>query len=897
MKSSFKVYFQILSMLITAQLLSCGSSYQMESGDNFISTLKGFEVKETDKGTAKIYTSTSAGNLMATAIKEVYDLDVVLYPQALINDYNYGFAHANMTSSEVDYLLDIYPRNGNKDQFMIGLMDGASIKHLIRTRVQDTFNLDVEVAGLVYNINLMAGVVQNSYFELANGRKFDDDKTYRIAINQHFFFSGETFPSYKYRNNLNFSFVRSGIRFSAREALTKYLSETKILPFLDNKRGTVTDFELKYAGKYKTYEIQSDRHRSPLWGKKVVTSGIVTALDNVEWFPRGVDIIIQDPKGDGRDETSDALHIHLDSDATEVQIGDYIEVTGTVWERMTLDANQNMSKTVIRNVTDVKIISTKNKLPEPVLLGYDGRQIPDRVLSTYKGNLNFKTYLTLTDGIDFWESLEGMRVKIRNPRVTGFRGGHEELARQSVQRYITLYVLPDGKRRSYKTTYAGGVREDFMRGDYSPEVLHLSTGNLSAPDIVDPEDYYNVGDIIEADIVGNISYEMNLFGGGEYTLVLPIKEEAFTSDKIKRRDLDFPAFTADVDCEKINPNKNHWPIECRPRTTLKGEGSKLTVATFNLKNLSSNEDGTIDYGNERMAEMGKAIRFSLQCPDIVNLVEVQDDNGQDLQGGTGAGRTLKNIIEASSCDEQGVLYKTVNIDPINHSEGGQPGGNIRVSIIYNAARVSFTPRFDERYNGNILNRELRETTVTKEGDLSVNPGRIFPLSEEFRNTRKSIVAQFEFRGEKVFLIGNHLNSKLGDSSFWGERQPPYIRSDERRHASATLLAQFVRILNMRNNQKANVIVLGDMNAHYNERSMTALENNGALTNMMFVDELTPPEERYTHNYNGESSAIDFIFASQNLMSMDPKLEPIHINSDYMGRLSDHDPVISQFTFR
>ena len=70
-----------------------------------------------------------------------------------------------------------------------------------------------------------------------------------------------------------------------------------------------------------------------------------------------------------------------------------------------------------------------------------------------------------------------------------------------------------------------------------------------------------------------------------------------------------------------------------------------------------------------------------------------------------------------------------------------------------------------------------------------------------------------------------------------------------------------------------------MNAHYNERSMTALENNGALTNMMFVDELTPPEERYTHNYNGESSAIDFIFASQNLMSMDPKLEPIHINSD------------------
>jgi hypothetical protein len=83
-------------LLIPILFASCGDSYQMQSEESFVSTLKGFEVKQTDKGTAKIYTSTSAGNLMATAIKEIYDLDVVIYPQALINDYNYGFAHSNM---------------------------------------------------------------------------------------------------------------------------------------------------------------------------------------------------------------------------------------------------------------------------------------------------------------------------------------------------------------------------------------------------------------------------------------------------------------------------------------------------------------------------------------------------------------------------------------------------------------------------------------------------------------------------------------------------------------------------------------------------------------------------------------------------------------------------------
>ncbi len=887
---------KIIILILPFFIASCGDSYQMQQGDTFVSTLKGFEVKETENGTAKVYSSTSAGNLMATAIKETYNLDVVFYPHTLIDETRYAFVHPNMTSSEVDYLLDLYPKNGTQDQFMVGLMDGAAIKELIRTRTQDTFNVDVEIAGLVYNINLMAGVVQGASFELANGRKLDDHKTYRVAINQFFWFSGETFPSYKYRNGLSFSFVESGIRLSARDTLVNYLSKTQIFPYLDNKRATVVDFELKDVGHLKTYDIQSNRHRSPYWGQKVTTTGIVTALSNVQWFPRGIDFIIQDPNGDGRDDTSDALHVHLDGDFTDIEIGDMVEVSGTVWERMTLEESQNMSKTVIRNVTKTTVLSKGNALPEPVVLGYDGRHIPDQVLSTYKGNLNFKTYLTLTDGIDFWESLEGMRVLIKNPRVTGFLGGHENLARQSVQRYITLFILPDGKRRGFMSTSAGGQRENFMQGDYTPEVIPLWTGNLSAKGVLSPEDYYNVGDILEGDVVGNISYEMNLFGGGEYTLVLPILEEGVAKTKLLRREVLPEAFTEDINCDQINVNKTHYPIQCRPRTTLQGEDNKLTVATYNLKNLSSNEDGTIDYGNVRMEEMGTSIRFNLRCPDILNLVEVQDDNGQDLQGGTGADKTIENIVKAARCDEQGVIYKSVNIDPINHSEGGQPGGNIRVAMLYNSERVKFVPRVDRPFNGDILNRELRETTITAQGDLSVNPGRIFPLSKEFKNTRKSIVAQFEFRGEKVFVIGNHLNSKLGDSSFWGERQPPYIGSDEKRHASATLLSQFVRILNMRNQEKANVIVLGDFNAHFNERSMLALTNNGELTNLMFEDSITPAQERYTHNYSGESSAIDFIFASKNLMQKNPECEPIHINSDFMGRLSDHDPVVSRYSF-
>lgn len=869
------------------------------------------ETKETENGYVTTYNSTSAGNLITTAIKEEHNLDIVLYPHTLINEDHHSFARPGMSESEIQDVLNMYPEDGNQDQFMIGIMDGGAIKELIRSRILDSFFLDLEVAGMIYRINSMAGVIQNEYYELINGRHFDEDKYYRVAINQVFFFSGDTFPSYKYRNGLNFSFNEIGKRISARDTLAKYLREVKTINYLNNKRATYTDYELKYDGEHKIYDIQSNRHRSPLWGKKVKTTGIITGLDYIEWYPGGVDILIQDPTGDGRDDTSDAVTIHLTGDTTSeylpldadgnpqsLKVGDEITVEATVWEHMSLEESQNMSKTVLRNVTKITRLSENNDLPEPVVIGLDGRQIPLKVLSSWKGDLNFKTFLNLEDGIDFWESLEGMRVLIRRPRVTGFVGGAEDFARQSARTYITLYIRPDGVRSTFMDTNAGGQRENFMAGDYTPEILQMSTGNLTVDSFINTRKYFNVGDVINRDIIGNISFESTIFGSREYSLVVPNESEnapIYKSDVIKRESA--IADKQDSSCENVDTWGEIVPTVCRPHSSLRPEGSKLTVASYNLKNLSGNADGTIILLGDRLGEIGKSIRHNLNCPDIVNLVEVQDDNGQDLTGTNDAVGTIQKIIDNTKCNEDGVEYRMVNINPLNHSEGGQPGGNIRVSMIYNANRVKYVEKNipgDDTIS--VYNRELRETTVTANGDLSVNPGRVFPRAEAFQRTRKSMVTQFEFMGEKVFVIGNHLNSKLGDSSFWGAQQPPYIRSDERRLQTALLISQFVNILNIKNGGKANVILTGDFNAHFNERSMMALENNGHVTNLMFQDDIVPPQERYTHNYGGESSAIDFIFASENLMKKNPKMDVLHINSDYMGRLSDHDPVIGQFEF-
>lgn len=1013
-------------------IASCSDkTYRMESETPLITTKGSHTVKVIPNGTRDDFTSTTAGNLMATAMREVHNLDIALYPRDLISDAALGFAQAGMNDSAIDPILDIYPKTGNKDEFMIGIMRGRDIKKLLRTRIQDNMKLDIEVAGMVYHVHMVAGVVTMENYGLDNGRDFDDSESYRVAINQHFFFSGETFPSYKFRNGLNFSFVPNGKIISASETLKTYLRQATELPYLKEVRGRFSTVRFNHVGKLTIPQIQGEAHRSPYYAHRVTTQGIVTGLDNVEWYPRGIDIVIQDPKGDGNIRTSDAIMVHLTDDLTNVKVGDLIEVTGTVYEQMTLDATQNMSKTVIRELSnnDIKILSSGNPLPEAVLVGKEGRRIPDQKISTWTGDLNFKPFLNLEDGIDFWESLESMRVRFKNLRVAGFRGGQEELVRQNPQRHLSLYVVPDGIQRVNSRSLQGGLIEDIMAGNFSPEVIHMSAGNLTHdltrlddsnpritfpkydkellkkleidlsnvqdfPEIARDRDFqfaksdcddkygvsyvvyesdepkeikcrvpnglmntkyhYNIGDVFKGEVEGILSFESNLFGGAEYTLVLPqvvyryeqgitqlkkapciihayeylnpgfaqvfekgiqntsceeitairaevmeaAKNDGQAADaKISSAATSFirPSFAKDengnpkrmINCLDVNFGSKAMPFECRPITTLKGDGRQLTVAAYNLENLAGNQ-------NERILQLGEAIKNNLRCPDILSLVEVQDDNGLDLEGGADASKTLQKIIKAAKCNQDGVRYKFINVNPVNHNEGGQPGGNIRVAILYNSSRVGFTP-WGQNTDGPLSNGTLQETRITPEGNLSVNPGRIFPNSNAFKNTRKSIVAQFDFLGEKIFIIGNHFNSKLGDTSTWGARQPFYSYSDEERALLAATINEFVRIVELKE-PNAHIAVMGDFNANYNERSMRTLENGGDLVNMMFHPGLVHPNDRYSHNHNGSSSAIDFIFANRNFMKKNPAFEVLHINSDYMGRLSDHDPVVARFYF-
>jgi uncharacterized protein len=313
-------------------------------------------------------------------------------------------------------------------------------------------------------------------------------------------------------------------------------------------------------------------------------------------------------------------------------------------------------------------------------------------------------------------------------------------------------------------------------------------------------------------------------------------------------------------------------------TSINSNADDLTIATYNVENYSA------ETSDEKTLKIAKSIINNLKNPDIIGLVEVQDNDGPNDSGVTDASESYQKLIDAIIA-EGGPTYAFTEIAPEDKADGGQPGGNIRVGFIYNVDRVSLV----EKPKGDATT----SVAVDANGSLTLNPGRIAPTSEAFEGTRKSLAAEFEFNGEKVIVIVNHFNSKRGDDAPFGAKQPTELGSEVKRMKMATAVNNFVKEI-MAANQDANVVVVGDMNDFEFSNPLTTLKGD-VLTNM--IETLTH-NERYTYVYQGNSQVLDHILVSNNISS-NTTVDIVHLNSEFSeedGRASDHDPILIKMSF-
>ncbi|KNF09759.1 putative extracellular nuclease [Gottschalkia purinilytica] len=556
--------------------------------------------------------------------------------------------------------------------------------------------------------------------------------------------------------------------------------------------------------------IQGESHISPYKGKSVENVlGIVTGVESKGFY-------VQDVLSDNNDKTSDAIYVYT-SKAPGVKIGDKVKVDGIVDE---FAYKGELSKTQIKN-PKLKVISSNNALPEPIVLGIGGKQVPRDVVD----NDNFTVFDPEEDAIDFYESIEYMRVKVNNPLITG-----------SSPKYKEVYVLPDnGQASRNKLTIHNGIKLSDYVGN--PEILIiLDKFTNSVTDSLN----VRTGDKFKDSIVGIVDYSY-----GNYN-ILNTEELPQIVPSNKKRDSE--------------------------KTKLKPKNNKVTIATYNVENLSPKD-------TDRINKIAKSIVEDLSSPDIIGLAEVQDNDGNTTSEVTDGSKTYESLITKIK-EAGGPQYAYTDISPENGQDGGEPGGNIRVGYVYKPQRVSLV---DVGKKGDAV------TGVSMKGEnLSLNPGRIDPLNSAFKSSRKPIVAEFEFKGEKIFVIGNHLNSKSGDDKAFGSTQPPLRSSETIRHEQAKVINNFSKQI-LRNSPNANVVILGDLNDFEFSETLNILKGN-EFTNTI---ENLPVSERFNYMYKGNSQVLDHILVD-NKAADKTKVDIVNINSEYTqagGRVSDHDPIV------
>ncbi|MDJ0674951.1 MAG: hypothetical protein QNJ36_06160 [Calothrix sp. MO_167.B42] len=578
------------------------------------------------------------------------------------------------------------------------------------------------------------------------------------------------------------------------------------------------------------YDIQGAGHTSDFVGQVVSTTGIVTAVDTNGFY-------LQDATGDGNIATSDAIFVFTDS-APGVSVGDEVKVEGTVSEFIPGGASTgNLSTTQISGSPSITTLSTENALPDATIIGDGGRVPPSENIDDDA----FGEFDPVNDGIDFFESVEGMLVTATDLVAVS---GTNEFGE-------TFAVVDNG-------TSATGISDrgtlNISPDDFNPEKIQID------PDsgVLDIDPTVNTGDSL-GDVTGVVSYS---FGNFE---IIPTED-----------------FTPNIQSADLQPEI----------TTLNSNDDQLTIATYNVLNLDPNDnDGDTDVADGRFDTIAQQIVNNLGSPDIISLQEIQDNSGSVDDGTIAADQTLQLLVDAIAA-AGGPTYEFIDNTFIeDNASGGQPGGNIRTAYLYNPERVD------------LVEGSVQPVGSQDEGEAF--DGARLPLAAtfEFNNEEVTVVNNHSSsKGGSAPILGveQDFTARQEDPTVNGSlderREQSQVVNDFVDDTLANDADANIVVLGDLNEFEfvSSVEILEGTTVSTNGGQDTVPGGDAVLTNLT---DTIPEDERYSFNFQGNSQQLDHILVSDSLVE-NAEVDIVHVNSEFAetsSRASDHDPIVASFT--
>lgn len=649
--------------------------------------------------------------------------------------------------------------------------------------------------------------------------------------------------------------------------------------------------------------VQGTGHRSTYAdGKQIVeVEGIVTAIYRKATGERG--FFIQDPNGDGDSRTSDGILVFTGNAYGAVNVGDKVQVAGTVSEFVRSGTTGNLSVTQINSGATVTVlenvgINPLTGLPNgitPVRIG-DGSSAVERIIP--KGSFGDDpitgTFDTGNHAIDFWESMEGMAVTLENFQATGPTSSFGE---------------------NWGVTNAASNSSMTARGGVVVGEINPFTGRPGSNGTYDlnPE-RVQIDTSIDNNKDGTLDNSWSAHTGANFGNVTGIAHYDRGAEEV-------------LVTNKLNVTNN----TLQPETTnLNPHDDYIRVASFNVENYNP-ADGTPTYNASRPDKLdllAEAVIKNLKLPDIIGLQEVQDSNGATDSGVVSASESLRELIQAIY-NQSGVLYAAVDSEPVNNQDGGAPGGNIRPAYLFRVDRISVTDGGGalDQLNGLRLDPTGDDATTSYieliyKLPTSARIGNGLAWFEPYKDangvdqggTRKSVpvVFQSKLSGENLLLVNNHLNSKGGSLPLFGTDQTTSPANEDlnqsayRREAQADTIREYVT---SKLGVVPKAVVLGDINDYQFFPTTRILEGTLDLVNpqanvnqdvpgtlvkgtqVLFstLDQLSA-SERYSYVFEGNSQVLDHMLLSAGALDRS-MFDVIHMNAEFTNQISDHDPSV------
>jgi predicted extracellular nuclease len=630
------------------------------------------------------------------------------------------------------------------------------------------------------------------------------------------------------------------------------------------------------------HDIQGRQHLSPYRGSFALdVPGVVTAR-------RFNGFYFQDAQPDADDRTSEGIFVFTGgTPPAAAAVGSAVLVSGRVTEfragctpsctppdfpagEFGSSAFPNLSITELDRAT---VTPGGAATIEPTVVGAGGRLPPSTVIDDdtpdpqvddpplVSGNVEDKSGAPLDtagqdptfdpdeDGIDFYESLEGMLTRIdgavvvepTNTFSVGSPGENSELA----------VLVDDGHGAGIRSprgpvlvrSFDDELPHEYRFGDFNPEriILNDPVARDSGEEPL-PADA-QVGDRFGEPIDAIVDYSF-----GNYKFLareVPAREDG----------------------------------GLQPAEAPVADKNELSVASYNVENLDPLNDAA------RLRRIAGQIVGNLKAPDILGVQEMQDFDGEG-PGGPAGDATFAALVQAIA-DEGGPSYEFRQIDPVHNEDGGAPNANIRVGFLFRPDRVSFV----DRPGGTALNG-TEDDPAQPGAQLTLSPGRVEPNDPVWEDSRKPLAGEFRFRGRTLFVVANHFASKGGDAPLFGRFQEPYRPSELQRHGQARVVNEWVEQL-LEADRRARIVVLGDLNDFEFSKTINVLERgeSGSEPELTDLWDLLPQREHYSYIFQGNGQVLDHILTSRTLLAPKPEFAPVHMNSEFDDeeQQSDHDP--------